>query len=316
MKSNLNAFVRRAGRAGALACAAVLVSCGGSENTSNFTATRVISFGDEYSVITADQKKYTVNALVASSTTTVDCGSNPIWTQVVAARYGLVFPQCPGDAADPASRQQATNGALVADLSAQIDQQLLDGGFAAGDLVTVLVGANDVVTQFAQYPGVGEDQLLLNLDAAGADLANQVNRLADLGAKVLISTIPDIGLTPFGGDRSAGSTDGNPAVLSRLSQRFNDAMLARLRNDGRQIGLIQLDEYLRAVDRATLLGQGTYANSTAAACAVALPNCTTNTLVPDATTSAFLWADARHLGPTGQGSLGSLAVTRAQNNPF
>ena len=133
---------------------------------------------------------------------------------------------------------------------------------------------------------------------------------------MLISTIPDIGLTPFGGDRSAGSTDGNPALLSRLSQRFNDAMLARLRNDGHQIGLIQLDEYLRAVDRATLFGQGTYANSTAAACAVALPNCTTNTLVPDATTSAYLWADARHLGPGGQASLGSLAVTRAQNNPF
>jgi outer membrane lipase/esterase len=310
-------YGRAARRAGVLVLAALLAACGGSsEPTSTFVATRVIAFGDEFSVITTDQKKYSVNALLPGSSTAVDCGSNPIWVQSVAGRYGLVFPQCPGDFPDPVSRIYATNGALVADLSDQIDQQLGVGGFAAGDLVTVLVGANDVVAQFSQYPAVGEDQLLANLEDAGAALAAQVNRLAGLGAKVLIATIPDIGLSPFGGDRSVGSTDGNPALLSRLSQRFNDAMLARLLNDGHKIGLIQLDEYLRALDKAANLGQGGYANTLAAACTVALPNCTPNTLVADATTSSWLWADARHFGAGVQASLGVLAVTRAQNNPF
>ena len=317
MKSTVYGYARAASCAGVLGLAALLASCGGSsESTSTFSATRVIAFGDEFSVITAGQKKYSINALLPGSSTAVDCSSNPIWVQVVAGRYGLVFPQCPGDAADPASRIYAANGAVVADLSDQIDQQLAAGGFAAGDLVTVLVGANDVAAQFALYPAVGEDQLLANLDAAGTALAAQVNRLADLGAKVLVATIPDVGLTPFGGDRSAGSTDGNPALLSRLSQRFNDAMLARLTNDGHKIGLIQLDEYLRALDKAASLGQGAYANTIAAACTVALPDCTPNTLVADATISTWLWADARHVGASAQASLGSLAVTRAQNNPF
>ena len=316
MKSTVYGWARAALGAGVLTSVVLLASCGGGTQASNFVASRVIAFGDETSVITADQKKYSVNALLAGSTSAIDCTSNPLWIQTVAARYGLVFQECPGTVPAPASHIYATNGAMVAGLSAQIDQQMSNGGFRAGDLVTVLVGANDVLAQFAQYPGVGEAQLLANLDAAGKALAQQVNRLADLGAKVLISTIPDMGLTPFAGDRSVGSTNGNPALLSRLSTRFNDAMLAGITNDGHKIGLIQLDEYLQASDTATRLGAGSFANTTTPACTVALPQCTTATLVSAATTSVYLWADDRRMGASGQASLGSLAVTRATNNPF
>ena len=306
-------------RAGLLAATAMLASCGGGTQSQTFEARRVISFGDELSVINADGSKYTVNALVAGTTNQFDCSSNPIWVQSVAAVYGLVFAQCPGSAADPASRIYATNGALVADIGAQIDQHLsTGGGFATDDLVTVLAGANDVVAQFQQYPGVGENQLAANLVVAGAALAAQVNRLAATGARVLIVTIPDMGLTPAAGDRSVGSTDGNPALLSRLSTRFNDALLTNLLNDGRKVGLVQLDEYLKAVDTASRLGRSnsTFSNTTLAACAVALPQCTTNTLVADAVGASWLWADGRRLGAGAQASLGSLATSRARNNPF
>jgi phospholipase/lecithinase/hemolysin len=219
---------------------------------------------------------------------------------------------------DPVSLNYATAGALVADLSGRIDDHLSAGGFRSDDLVTVLVGANDVIAQFEQYPAIGEDQLAVNLEAAGVELANQVNRIAGLGAKVLISTIPDMGLTPYAGDRTAGTTNGNPAVLSRLTTRFNDAMLAHLLNDGHKIGLIQLDQYVIAVNAATQAGTGSYANTTLAACKTTapLPNCTTDTLVDDAVGAVWLWADDRHLSASGQAGLGSLAVTRAQNNPF
>jgi len=316
--SKLNGMGRAAWLAAALA-SSLLASCGGGTQAESFVATRVIAFGDETSVINSDGSKYTVNALVTNSTTALDCSSNPIWVQTLAAVYGLVFPQCnPNVVADPVSRIYATNGAKVADLSTQIDQQIAAGGFVSGDLVTVLVGSNDIIEQFAQYPAVGQDQLLANIDAAGAELAAQVNRLAELGAKVLISTVPDMGRTPFAGDRTAGSTNGNPAVLSALSTRFNDALLARLTNDGHKIGLIQLDQYLIAIDNATQAGVGTFANTTLAACQTTapLPTCTTNTLVTEATGVVWLWADDRHLGASGQSSLGSLAVTRAQNNPF
>ena len=316
MKLNMNRRARAALCAGMLAATALLASCGGGSQVTTFFAGRVIAFGDEFSVINADGSKYSVNALAAGSTTQVDCASSPVWIQSVAALYGLVFPQCAGTVSDPASRIYAANGAVVADLSGQIDAQQNNGGFLPNDLVTVLVGANDVVAQFQQYPAVGEDQLTANLTLAGAALAAQVNRLADLGAKVLIVTIPDMGLTPFAGDRSVGSTDGNPALLTRLSTKFNDALLAGLLNDGHKIGLVQLDEYLKAIDTAALRGQGSFNNTTLAQCNVALPKCTTNTIVADAVNSVWLWADARRLGATGQANLASLATSRARNNPF
>ncbi|MBC8057967.1 MAG: esterase [Rhizobiales bacterium] len=316
MTLNVMRQARAALRSGTLAVAALLAACGGGEQDTKFNASRVIAFGDEMSVINADGKKYSINALLPDSTTQVDCASSPIWIQAVAAIYGLVFPQCPGVFADPASRIYATNGATVADITTQIDAQLNSGGFGTNDLATVLVGANDVIAQFQQYPAVGEDQLGANLSTAGAALAAQVNRLAGLGARVLIVTIPDMGLTPFAGDRSAGSTDGNPALLTRLSTRFNDALLANILNDGRKIGLVQLDEYLKAVDTQTRFGVGSFNNTTQFACTVALPNCTSSTVVADSVNAVWLWADNRRLSPSGQSGLGSLASSRAQNNPF
>ncbi len=317
MKLNVKSQVRAVLRAGMLVGSALLASCGGGgSQTANFVASRVIAFGDEFSVINADGSKYTINALVPGSTTQLECASSPIWIQLVAAPYGLQFPQCPGAASDSQSRIYAAEGATVADIANQIDTHLNNGGFLANDLATVLVGANDVVAQFRQYPAVGEGQLAANLAAAGEALAEQVNRLAGYGVKVLIVTIPDMGLTPFAGDRSVGSTDGNPALLTRLTTKFNDALLAGILNDGHKIGLIQLDEYLKSVDTAARKGQGSFNNTTLPACSVALPKCTTNTLVPGAINSVWLWADNRRLSPSGQASLGSLAASRARSNPF
>jgi hypothetical protein len=320
MKLNLNRTARAVLGAGLLASAALLTACGGSgEQEQQFYASRVLAFGDEFSVINANGTKYSVNGLATGSTTQTDCTVNPIWVQTLAASYGLAFPECRGtNTADPVSRIYAANQAKVADLSAQIDAYLANGGFAKGDMATVLVGANDVVAQFQQYPAVGEEQLAANATAAGTALADQVNRLAGYGVKVLIVTIPDMGLTPFAGARTATSTNPNATLLTRLSLKFNDALLANILNDGHKIGLVQLDEYLKAIDTATLrqYSGAPYSNTTQPACTVALPNCTTGTLVAGATTSAWLWADDRHLGATGQGALASLTLTREQNNPF
>ena len=320
-------------RAGVLLSAALLSACGGSGTQVNsFVATRVFAFGDESSVINADGSKYSINAVKADNTS-LDCAANPIWIQAVAGLYGLVFPQCnvaAVPAVAPASRIYAANGAKAGDVAAQIDTQVNSGGFKANDLATVLAGSNDIVAQFAQYPGVPEATLSANLASAGTALALQVNRLADLGVKVLISTAPDLGRAPYGGDRSAGSTNLNPAVLSRLSKAFNDALLVRLTNDGHRIGLIQLDGYVQAVDNARAAGSVTFVNTTLAAClsSAPLPNCTTQTLGTDAaaipppatpasaSATTWLWADALHLSAGGQTGLGALATSRAQNNPF
>jgi outer membrane lipase/esterase len=319
MKSSKLFGTGRCALLAAVLASTLLASCGGGNQVQTFAASRVISFGDESSVINADGSKYTVNALVADSTTALDCASSPIWNQTVAAVYGLVFPQCAGTVVDPSSRIRATVGATVADVSGQIDAQLTDGGFVDGDLVTVFVGVNDVLAQFGRYTTDGSDASLAAMDAAGTALAGQVNRLASLGAKVLITTIPEMGRAPAAGDRTVGSTNANPAILSLMSQHFNDALLAGLTNDGHKIGLIQLDSFVNAVDNAVIAGASvTYTNTSLAACQTTAPapTCTSNTLVPEAVGTVWLWADDRHLSAVGHSSLSSLAVTRAQNNPF
>lgn len=303
------------------AMAMSLASCGGGEQVQQFVAKRVFAFGDESSVINSDGSKYTVNAVNTAGA--YDCAANPLWVQTVALIYGLVFPQCnPAAIPGPTSRIYAAPGARVADLAGQIDQQIANGGFATGDLATILIGTNDIVAQFQQYPAVGEDQLDANLEASATELAAQVNRLADLGVKVIIATAPDMGLTPFAGE--PGGSDA--ALLSRLSSHFNIKMRRGIYNDGRRIGLVLLDEYIGAVRN---LGIG-FVNSTLAAClpSAPLPTCTTNTLGTDAaaipppsvpasaSAATWLWADDRHLSAGGQNSLGSLAAQRAQNNPF
>ena len=336
MTLKMNRSARLAACAGLVLAASLIVSCGGgSSQTNSFVAKRVVAFGDETSVINADGSKYSINALKVDNIT-LDCASNPIWVQSVAANYGLVFPQCNVGVvpvASPASRIYAFNGARVADLATQIDVQVANGGFAADDMVTVLVGNNDIVAQFARYPGVSATQLADELKLSGALVAGQVKRLADLGAKVLISTVPDLGRAPFAGDRSAGSTNPNPGVLTLLSTAFNDGLLAELAkrvNDGHKVGLVQLDTYIQAADNLRAAGGGGFVNTTLAACLASapLPTCNALTLGTDAAAipppavpasaavATWLWADALHLSPGGQAGLSSLAVSRAQNNPF
>lgn len=328
--------VNRSGRAstyvGLLLTTALLVSCGGDGTPVNsFRPTRLIALGDETSVINpADGSKYTVNA-VKSDKVTIDCAANPIWVQSLASVYGLVFPECnPQALPAPPSRIWARNGALVADLADQIGNQVNSGGFASDDLVTVLVGTHDIETQFLRYPAVDEGTLRDNLQRAGADLAAQVNAIAELGAKVLVSTAPDLGRSPFAGDRSAGSTNVSPGVLSRLSTAFNDGLLGKLTNDGRKIGLVQLDAYVQQVDSVRIAGGGSFFNTTLGACLASAPPpvCTTEllgtdaaaipppTVVSTASGVTWLWADALHLSAGGQAGLGAMAITRAQNNPF
>jgi phospholipase/lecithinase/hemolysin len=292
-----------------------------------FAPTRVLAFGDETSVIDdfnndANGRKYSVNA-VQTDLVTLDCKTNPIWVQTLASVYRMVFPQCNPDAFPaPTSRIFAAAGATVADVAAQVNlYQQTGGSFAATDLVTVLVGANDILAAYAQFPGVDEATLTANLEQAGAALAAQVNAIADAGGKVLISTVPEIGLTPFGAAEKSANTDTDrAALLSRLTKRFNARLRLNITDDGTKIGLLLTDEWIRAI-----VGNGTtsgYLNVAAAACAVALPACTTQTLVVDPATAlpasgdTWLWSDDRHLSAGGQRGLGTLEATRAAGNPF
>lgn len=331
MTLNVSEGRRRAlGFAAVATAALVAVACGGSSApTSRFHASRVIAFGDESSLLVDsgdhNARKYSVNATVSVTDLTIACTLNPIWVQGVANIYGLVFPECNNLASSvvaPVSRIRAAYGARAADLSAQIDAQQAESPIRAGDMATVMVGANDVLALYAQYPEQSEDQLVATAEAAGAETGRQVNRLTDLGAKVLLSTIFDMGITPFAViERAAHADTDRAALLSHISSRYNASMRATIVNDGRKIGLALMDEYIQTVR--SVPGTGGFTNFTNGVCDLTKSqltppsslDCTAQTFVAFGS-GTYLWADNVHLSATGQSTLASLAIARAENNPF
>lgn len=299
----------------ALGSALALVSCGGgTAQYEPFQPTRVLAFGDENSVLTDGGRKYGVNALDTNGA--IACATEPLWTQTVASNYGFVFAQCnPAASTTIQAVTRATVGARVADLAGQIDAQVAQGPLTDTDLVMVLVGAHDVLDLYATYPAQSEQQITEVLRARGELLAEQVNRLVGLGARVIVSTVPDLGVTPFALAQKAAHTDvDRAALLSRLTATLNGRMRVNILNDGRFIGLVLADELVQAMVRSPSFYA--LANVTEAACTVALPDCTANTLVSSATSTGYLWADDWHLAYGGQFRLGSLALARARGNPF
>jgi lysophospholipase L1-like esterase len=319
----LSRLIHAASLGAVLLASALLASCGGGDRVENFSPTRLLVFGDETSVIDdvnndANGRKYTVNALKTDNVA-LDCSSNAIWIQYLVATYPqLVLPQCnPSTVADPKSRIYAEAGATVADVTAQIDSHLLADTFTGTDLVTVLAGQNDILAQYALFDASNEDTLVKAVKAAGTALAQQVNRIANAGGKVLIVTVPDLGLTPFAIAENAANA-GRANLLTRLSDEFNKSLRSIIDNDGRKIGLVNGYDIVQTLQKFS--DYYSLTNVTSAVCdvtkAATVELCTTLTLITDGTSGGYLWADATHLSPAGQRRLGEAAVGRATNNPF
>lgn len=306
--------------AAALALSAgVLAACGGGTTAQqSFKPDRLLAFGDESSLLLPDGRKFAVNALATDGTR--DCGINPLWTQAVASAYNYVFDACnPTASTENKAHMRAVAGAKADDLKAHIDAQVAltgtGGGVKAGDMATVLAGANDVLELYAQYPTRSEADITAELRARGERLAAQVNRLVSLGAKVVVSTVPDMGATPYALAQKAAFTDTDrAALLTRLTAAFNGRVRVNILNDGRFVGLVLADEMVQAM----VISPPSFglANATTAVCKAALPDCTTSTLITDGSAVGYLWADGTRMSHGGHARLGTLAAQRALNNPF
>lgn len=312
-------FPRSAGhrlsRGAALAGVALLAACGGgTSQVEVFEPLRYFAFGDETSALEAGGRKYAVNALDTSGR--LDCVQQPIWTQQVAASYGFVFAECnPGFQPDTNARMLARAGAKADDVTAQVEAQVAAGGFRDKDLATVLVGANDILELYSQYPARSEASLLADARERGRRLALTVNRLVNLGVKVVVSTVPDMGLTPYGKAQKRAFEDIDRALfLSNLTAAFNEQLGVSVVLDGRFVGLVQADLQFQAIERSPFsFGIG---NNTTPICTVALPQCTTATLITGGDPATFLWADDTRPAQAGHAQLAQLAVDRARRNPF
>ena len=311
----------------------LIVSCGGGTQVEKYVPTRVLAFGDENSVIESDGRKYTVNGLSSDGLGTIDCQASALWIQQLAFYYGLVFQQCPGTVVSPTSRIYAAYGAKVADVAAQV--AAAGGAFGPKDLATVLVGANDVIALYGQFNGSNTDALKASAEAVGAALAGQIVAISKAGAKVLYSTVPDVGQTPFALKEDLSFGTGRAALLSQLTERLN----AKLRTGvsaklgGHEASQMLADESFHAIvaTATTAPNALTYLNVTVPVCdptlvtPPAVLGCTTATLITGTTTPAlaaggtasnYLWADDRHLSRGGQATLGALAVTQINRTPL
>lgn len=316
--------LRRTALVLAIGASALLSACGGGDPVVPFVPDRVLAFGDENSVLTTDGRKYTVNALStdANGVKTISCAANPLWIQQLASSYGLVFPECnPNAVPNPASRIYAAEGATVSDLAAQVDQHLAGDTFSSKDLVTLFVGQHDVLDLYAQYPTTGAEQLTAAARAAGVALAAQVSRIADAGGKVLVSTAPEIALSPFAAaeDLAAGDKTRS-ALLTALVAKFNEGLRVGIAGEnGAEVAIMLTNELMQTMYKFPTSFSG-MSNVTSAACDGALAatvlDCTADTLVTGATSTTHLWADDTHLSPNGHAFIGSLAASRTRANPF
>ena len=325
--------VMRGATAAALAVAG-LASCGGGTQVESFVPTSVIAMGDESSLVNPTGTKFTVNAVVFATDTSVtppvtapavptaiECASNQIWTQQLAYSFGMAFPGCATTGYKLSGVMLAKDGGTVADLTSQVNTYL-GGTVSNQDLVAVMVGTNDII-----LAAENSADPVATVRAAGTQVGAEVVRITDRGAKVIVSTVPNLGLAPYAISRET-SAPGTVAFMTELSTQFNTALRLKLqdvRDGGRAVGLVLADELVLAMTR-NPVGYG-IVNATLPICpvAAALTSCDMTTITPAAIDPTgvtanygydWLWADDRHLAANAQGRLGSLAINRARNNPF
>jgi outer membrane lipase/esterase len=281
----------------ALACAtmALLGACSSSEIVDPFTPTRILSVGDGFSDLGQDGKRYTVND-----------GSINIWTQYMAALYGL-----PLVASDQGGLSYARGDALVSSgpnsIVGQIDKMLAANKFAAGDLVVLNGGLADIVTTAARTD-ITYDQKVANLNAAGLALAEQVNRIVQAGATHVLATgVWPLGQTPLGTE--TGQVDN----LNNLSLAFNNAF---------KIGMVNLGANVLYLDSATYYSNVYYnpaaypplTNTVDKACTTVLvTDCTPATITPGFDYNTLLFANGVYPTPSGHRLLGQYAQNQVRN---
>ena len=308
----------------ALGALATLAACGGGTYQQKaFVPARILTFGDENSHLQGAQGlKYSINGV--ATTLQVDCTLNPLWNQVLATSYGLVYQNCNVNANFETNAIDLTTvGATVDDVVKSVAAFTAGDTFNGNDLVTIWVGMHDVLGEY-QANGTGDETVLLqDMKDQGIKLAAVVNQIENAGAKVVLVTVPDMSLSPFAYAESQKGDFDRLKLLEDMSTQFNLGLITNFINDGSRIALVQVDDYLVNATRNpggsgfVQLPNQTYGCLDSAP----LPTCNDDTLRNDPltgqpATAHFIWADATHLGAVLQNQLGNAASGRAHSNPF
>ncbi|HEX7637277.1 MAG TPA: SGNH/GDSL hydrolase family protein [Burkholderiaceae bacterium] len=323
-KNNLGRIALRA-LAGVVALVS-LASCGGGTYQENpFVPARILTFGDENSTLVGAQGlKYSING-ISTSTDQVDCALNPLWNQVLASSYNIVYQHCNSQTVtQPTGFDYTTLNATVDDAAKQVAAFQAGDSFNGNDLVTLWVGMHDVLNEYTAN-GSGDDVATLTADmqGAGAQLAALANSIVATGAKLILVTVPDMGTSPYAATENERGDFDRATLLSQMTLAFNNSLRGSIVNDGSKIGLVLADDFTDGAVRSPgSFGLISNPNLTQGCQSTAvLPNCTDDTLNTDAGKNSnapgiWLWADQTHLAPTAHQQIGNQAVSRAHTNPF
>ena len=312
---------------------ALLSSCGGgTEQVEPFEPRRYLAFGDEMNVLTKEPpqgRKYTVNALFSDGSG-INCaatGSSQslLWVQILANTFNFAFEECNPVPRAVTAFSYAAPGAKAADFVLQLaEARVVHGAFGCNDLMSVLVGANDVIdlyeTRYLADPTSDNANAIANeLTARGRRLGLAITELTDdNGPNIIVSTIPLMNLTPYARQQAVDRPGVNAVnVLKQFSNAFNTALRVNIPNDGSRWGLVELDAMIQAgVNNPGSYGLANVVNAVCDPLTWNTPNCTTDTLVANGNANSWLWASDRWIGWQAHSRLGSFARTRARDNPF
>lgn len=301
--------------AAACASAALLAACGSSTTESAISPQRFIAFGDGLADVGQKGSSYTVND-----------GSINNWTLLIAANYGgtlkpvsaggLSYAQ--GNARVTATPDAAGNAATPT-VTRQIDGFLGANKFADNDLVLVSAGVGDVIAGLAavQSGAQTEDQYVAAAGKAGEELAAQVRRLSNAGAKHILTTgTYDLSRTPWA--KAIGKQD----LIGRASRRFNDDLLVNLVDLGKTVLYVDMAYYVNLFEGSP--GSYAFSDSVTPVCTsvdagpgigigageVNSALCTASTLLAGADTSRYVFADKVYITPAAHRQFGSYAYDR------
>ena len=302
-----------------LACASatLLSACGSSTVESQLVPSRIIAFGDAFSVVTPGAS-YTVNDS-AVNTWVAQFASSYGLTVSPSASGGLVYAQ--GNARINTSPDAAGSTSTLT-VKQQIDSFLASNTLGANDLVLINGGISDLVVDMAAVTAGTEtaEQMKLNATQYGKDLGAQVHRLVDAGGKHVVIVGPyNLGVTPW------ASTLGQAALLEQATTNFNTALLVSVNDLGADALYIDATYYFNNVQR-TPAGY-VLTNSTALACTstdsgagigtgtgeVNSSLCTPSTIASGVTYDQYMFADRLYFTPIVNRLFGVYAYGKVQS---
>ena len=305
-------WMRRSFVAAACAATALLAACGSSSIDSAIAPTRIIAFGDAMADVGQKGSGYTVND-----------GSLFNWTQQLASHYGLVLKPvsaggtsyAQGNARISATPDAAGNAGTPT-VKQQIDQFLANPQFKADDVILISAGASDIIAGMAavQAAAQTEAQYVAATGQAGKDLAAQIGRLSDAGAKhIVVTGSYDLERSPW------AKALGKQALIHLASLSFNDELKVAIKDMGKTVLYVDLAYYVNLFE-ANPGGNG-FNNGKDPVCTsvdagpgigigagqVNSALCTPSTIVAGADYNRYVFADKVYLTPNAQRLFGDYA---------